>query len=162
MVAIVAAGVLSFMGKMDLYTSITIAFLANGIGDNLLFYLSRYNKEPIEPYIKKHRRKIALCHLLMKRYGDKIIFFQKFVYGIKTLIPLAIGLTRYSYIKFSILNFISALIWAVLLGYGSYKFGDIFKSIFSNISSKPWIMPLIMFPLLFMIWFYFKRYGEKR
>ncbi len=162
MVAIVAAGVLSYMGKMDIYVSISIAFIANAIGDNLLFYLSRYNKTEIAPYIKKHRRKLALSHLLMKKHGDKIIFFQKFVYGIKTLIPLAIGLTKYSYVKFTILNIVSALIWALLLGYGSYKFGEAFKSSIEFISSRPWMMPIVLLPLLGGIWFYFERYSKKR
>ncbi len=161
MVGIIAAGVLSYMGKMDLSISIFVAFISNAIGDNLLFYMSRYNKDQIAPYIKKHRRKLALSHVLMKRYGDKIIFFQKFVYGIKTLIPLAIGLTRYSYLKFTILNVISALIWALLLGYGSYEFGEIFKSIASVLSSKPYLMPLILLPLLALLWWYFERYTKK-
>ena len=102
MVAIIAAGILSYAGKMDLNTSIAVAFVANALGDSLLFYMSRYNKAQMMPYLKKHKRKLALSHILMKRYGDKIIFFQKFVYGIKTLIPIGIGMTKYSAIKFNI------------------------------------------------------------
>ncbi len=161
MVAIVAAGVLSYMGKMDVHVSVGIAFVANALGDTLLFYLGRYNKEMIYPHIKKHRRKLALSHVWMKKYGDKIIFFQKFVYGIKTLVPLAIGFTKYSYLKFTALNVVSSLVWAILLGYGSYMFGDIFKKIFSHVGSNPWLMPLIMMPLLFGIWFLMERFSKK-
>ncbi len=162
MVAIIAAGVLSFMGKMDIKLSIMIAFIANTLGDSLLFYLSRYSKEEIYPYIKKHRRKIALCHLLMKQHGDKIVFIQKFIYGIKTLIPLAIGLTKYSFLKFNILNVISAFIWAILLGYGSYMFGDIFQRSIFIISEKPYLIPIVILPLLAGIWLYFEKYSKKR
>ncbi len=162
MVGIIAAGVLAHMGKMDLSISISIAFIANALGDNLLFYLSRYNRPMINPYIKNHKRKLALAHVLMKRYGDKIIFFQKFIYGIKTLIPLAIGLTRYSFVKFTILNVISALIWAIFLGYGGYKFGDFFQNLMDTISSKPWVMPMIILPLFLGMWFYFDKYGKKK
>jgi len=52
MVAIIAAGVLSYAGKMDLSISITVAAVSNAIGDTLLFYLSRYNKGAIMPYLK--------------------------------------------------------------------------------------------------------------
>lgn len=162
MVAIIAAGVLSYAGKMDIYTAIGIAFVANALGDSLLFYMSRYNKEVMMPYIKKHRRKLALSHLLMKRHGDKIIFFQKFVYGIKTLIPLAIGLTKYSFVKFNILNAISAFVWAIALGYGSYLFGSFFMSIGSYIGENPWVAPLVLFGLLGGIWFYFEKYTKKK
>ncbi len=162
MVGIIAAGVLSYAGKMDITISITIAFIANALGDNLLFYLSRYNRPMINPYIKNHKRKLALAHVLMKRYGDKIIFFQKFIYGVKTLIPLAIGLTKYSLVKFTILNFISALIWSIFLGYGSYKFGDFFQNAISVIKDNPYSMPLIILPLLGGIWFYFTKATKKR
>lgn len=162
MVAIIAAGVLSYAGKMDINASIAVAFIANAIGDNLLFYISRYNKELVKPYIKKHRRKVALSHVLLKKYGDKIIFFQKFVYGIKTLIPLAIGLTKYSYLKFTILNIISAFIWALLLGFGSYKFGHIFEKAAQFLAKNPYFMPVIGVALLALIWIYFEKYTKKR
>lgn len=161
MVAIIAAGVLSHMGKMDINISIAIAFIANALGDNLLFYLSRYNKMVIEPYIKNHKRKLALAQILMKRHGDKIIFFQKFVYGIKTLIPLAIGLTKYPLVKFTILNIVSALIWSILLGYGSYKFGAFFEKGISLITDNPFLMPIILLPLLGLLWLYFDKYTKK-
>lgn len=76
MVAIIAAGILSYAGKMDLSTSIAVAFVANALGDSMLFYMSRYNKAQVMPYLKKHKRKLALSHLLMKKHGDKIIFFK--------------------------------------------------------------------------------------
>jgi len=156
MVAIIAAGILSFGGKMDLNTSIAVAFVANALGDSLLFYMSRYNKAQMMPYLKNHKRKLALSQLLMKKYGDKIIFFQKFVYGIKTLIPIAIGMTKYPIVKFNILNAISAFIWAVGLGYASYSAGETLTKFFSYFSSYPWLAPLIVATLLGAIWYYFK------
>lgn len=162
MVAIIAAGVLSYTGQMDLTLSITVAAIANALGDTLLFYMSRYNKPQMMPYIIKHRRKVALSHLLMKRYGDKIIFFQKFVYGIKTLIPLTIGLTKYSFVKFNILNAISAIIWAVSLGIASYIAGDPLMRAASFIGDNPWTMPLIISVLFGLLWLYFQNATKKR
>ena len=161
-VAITAAGVLSYAGKMDLTTSIVVAVVANAIGDTLLFYISRYNQEMIKPYLKKHRRKLALSHVLMKRYGSWIIFFQKFVYGIKTLIPIAIGLTKYSFFKFNILNVISAVIWGLVFGVGSYLSGAFFIKAVSVVSDKPWIAPLILGFFIFIIWQYLQFATKKR
>lgn len=162
MVAIIAAGILSYSGKMDLSLSIFIAFVANAIGDSLLFYMSRYNKSQMMPYLKKHRRKLALSHLLMKRYGDRIIFFQKFIYGIKTLIPIAIGFTKYSFTKFNILNIISAAIWALLLGFGSYYAGGFLTNIANYFSSHAWLAPIVIGVLLVSIWYYFQKATEKK
>lgn len=162
MVAIIAAGILSYAGKMDLTTSIAVAFVANALGDSLLFYMSRYNKSQMMSYIKKHRRKIALSHVLMKRYGDKIIFFQKFVYGIKTLIPIAIGLTGYSFSKFNILNMISAALWALILGLSSFYAGEALSEFASYFSKYPFLAPLIIFSLLGLLWLYFNKATKKK
>ncbi|MDR0407511.1 MAG: VTT domain-containing protein [Campylobacteraceae bacterium] len=162
MVAIIAAGVLSYKGIMNLEASIAIAAIANFTGDVMLSSIGRYNRETIMPYIKKHRRKLALSHILMKKYGDKIIIIKKFIYGLKTLIPIAVGLTKYSLLKFNILNFIAALIWALSLGYGSYYMGGYFTKIFYTLEDKPYIAPIILLFLIFLIWLYFQKATKKQ
>lgn len=162
MVAIIAAGVLSYTGQMDLTISIIVAATANTLGDTLLFYMSRYNRAQMMPYIIKHRRKVALSNLLMKKYGDKIIFFQKFVYGIKTLIPLTIGLTKYSFTKFNILNAISAIIWSIGLGLASYTAGEPLMRAAGFIGDNPWTMPLVIGSLFGLLWLYFQKATKKR
>ena len=77
MVAIIAAGVLSYAGSMNLPLVIIIATISNALGDTLLFYLSRYNKKEIMPYFKKQKRNLALAQILFKKHGGKIILFKK-------------------------------------------------------------------------------------
>lgn len=153
-VALVGAGVLSFMGKMDLSLSIGIAFVANALGDVMLFYMARYQKSMMMEGVKKHRRKLALSHMLMKKYGSWIILLQKYVYGIKTLIPIAIGLTRYDFKKFIILNIGSSAIWALSIGLGSYYSGSALVKVAEAISEKPWIAPLVLVLFGTILWFY--------
>jgi membrane protein DedA with SNARE-associated domain len=162
MVAIIAAGVLSYQGAMNLEISIAVAASANFIGDTTLSILSRYNREAVMPYIKKHRRKLALGHILMKKYGDKIIIIKKFIYGLKTLIPIAVGLTKYPLLKFNILNFIAAIIWALSLGYGSYYAGEYFTKIFHALEDKPYLAPVILLFLIYLIWLYFQKTTKKK
>jgi membrane protein DedA with SNARE-associated domain len=160
--ALMAAGVLSYAGKMDLSATIAIAFLANFIGDALLFYMGRYHKKEVMNYLHKHKRKLALSHLLMKKYGSWIIIMQKYVYGIKTLIPIAIGLTKYSFTEFNILNAVAAALWAVSIGYGSYLAGDALTSVYNVGARYPYIAPVIVLSLLGLIWLYMSRATKKR
>ena len=158
MVAIIAAGVLSYAGKMDLSASIAVAACANIIGSSFLFYMGRYNKKALMPYIRDHRRKLALSHILMKKYGDKIIFIQKFIYGLKTLVPM----TKYPQVKFHILNTISAIVWAVVLGIGSFMTGDILMRIAAYFSENTFLAPLILLSIIGLIWFYFQTATKKK
>lgn len=161
-VALVGAGVLSFMGKMDLSLSIMIAFFANALGDFLLFYMARYQKSTMMEGIKKHRRKLALAHIMMKKYGSWIVLIQKFVYGIKTLIPIAIGFTKYDFKRFAILNIVSAAIWALSVGVGSYYSGNILIKFAGMVGEKPWIAPLIVVVLGGGLWFYLTQATKKK
>lgn len=159
--ALVAAGILSYAGKMDITISITVAFIANFIGDTVLFYIARYNKSIVMPYIKKHRRKLALSSIMMKKYGDKIIFFQKFIYGVKTLVPIAIGLTRYDFKKFTIYNLISALIWALIFGLGSFYSGKYLMEVALYLKNHIYITPVILAILLYLMWLYMEKATRK-
>ncbi|KEA46423.1 DedA family protein [Campylobacter mucosalis] len=161
MVAIIAAGVLSYMGKMDISLSIAIAAISNAIGDTLLFYMGRYNKDFIMPLIKKQRRKLAYSHILMKKNGDIIIFLQKYVYGLKTLVPIAIGLTKYPFKKFTILNIVSSVVWAVAIGLASFFAGSLLMSIGDYVGDRSYIMPIFMIMLLGGIWLFLQKITKK-
>lgn len=161
-VALLGAGVLSFMGKMDLSLSIAIAFVANFIGDALLFYMSRYHKTEMMEYFKKHRRKLAFSHLLIKKHGAWIIVIKKFIYGLKTLVPLAIGLTKYDFWKFSGYNALGAAIWAVVIGGGSYLGGGALLEGYELIADKPYLAPVMLVVVGGSLWIYFSQATKKR
>ncbi len=160
--ALLGAGVLSFMGKMDITLSITIAFIANFIGDGLLFYMARYHKREMMEYLSKHKRKLAFSHLLLKRRGSWIIVIKKFIYGLKTLIPLAIGLSKYSFLKFSLYNAIGAFIWAVVVGGLSYLFGGALIEGYKMVSDKPYLAPVMLLLVGGSLWFYLTQATKKK
>ena len=161
-VALIGAGVLSFTGKMDLTLVIFIAFVANALGDVLLFYMARYQKSMLMEGFRKHRRKLALAHIMMKKNGSWIILFQKFVYGIKTLIPIAIGLTKYDFKKFAILNVLSSAVWALVFGLGSYYSGNALVKFAEIVSDKPWIAPIILVVFGGALWLYMTQATKKK
>lgn len=128
-VGLIVAGVLSFAGDLNIYISIAVAATSNFLGDQFLFFLARKNKSYAKDMMKNYGRKIALAHIMMRKYGSLVVFIQKYVYGIKTLIPLTMGLTKYSSIKFTIFNVFATIIWALIVGYGSYSAGEYILSI---------------------------------
>ena len=161
-VGLLAAGILSASGHFDIYICIAIAFVANFLGDILLVYLSRYNREMVHPYLKKHRRKLAFSHLLLKKYGSVVILFQKFLYGFKTLVPLAIGFTKYDFKLFCIYNLGASFVWAIVVGYVGFTLGESAKAIFAEITDKPYIFPLVLLVFLYLIWLYFEKATTKK
>lgn len=161
-VGLVAASVLSFMGKMDLTLSISIAFLGNFLGDIMLFQLTRYQKSMMMDGLRKHRRKLALSHILMKKHGDWVVFLQKFIYGLKTIVPIAIALTKYDLKKFVFLNIFAAAVWALAFGLSSFYFGAVLSKFAIYISENKWLAPVILFSIGGLIWLYLERATKKK
>ncbi|WP_276882378.1 DedA family protein [Campylobacter cuniculorum] len=161
MVGILAAAVLSSSGKLDLYLCIGLAFLGNVLGSTLLFIVGKYYKKELAPYLKKHRRKFALATIKIKRYGVSLLIIQKFVYGLKTFIPIAAALARYNFMKFFIVNTLASLLWAVLLGYLGFVFGYLIETIFNKLGEYPYIAPLFLVFLILVLWFYLSRFSKK-
>jgi len=128
----------------------------------MLFYMARYQKSMMMDNLRKHRRKLALAHVMMKKNGSWIILIQKFIYGIKTLIPIAIGLTKYDFKKFAILNVLSAGVWALAFGLGSYYSGGVLIEFVKLIGDKPWIAPIILVIFGGGLWFYMTYATKKR
>jgi len=121
---LVMAGILSHTGDMNLYLSILVAALGGFLGDQIYFYIGRLNKEWVLKELHAHRRKFARARLLLRKYGAFVIFLQRFIYGMRTIIPMAIGVSGYDPKKYAVINFISAFIWASLTIVPAYYFGE--------------------------------------
>ncbi|MDR2789581.1 MAG: DedA family protein [Campylobacteraceae bacterium] len=122
--ALIMGGILSHSGDMNIGWAIFIAGLGGFAGDQIYFYLGRYFKKNINKRLKKQRRKFAIAHLLLKRYGWPVIFIQRYMYGLRTVIPMSIGITRYSGKKFALINIISAWCWASVTIIPAYLLGE--------------------------------------
>ena len=124
--------------------------------------MTRHQKTMMKGGLKKHRRKLALSHILMKKHGDWVIFIQKFIYGLKTVVPIAIALTKYDFKKFAILNIFAAAIWALTFGLSSYYFGAVLSEAAIFISHNKWLAPVILLSLGGTVWFYMEYVTKKK
>jgi len=121
---LIMAGILSHTGDMSLPLAIFVAGLGGFVGDQIYFFIGRYAKRYIHKKMHKHKRKFAIAHLLLKKYGWPIIFMQRYLYGLRTVIPMSIGLTGYSAKKFALINLLSAWTWAAITILLAYWMGE--------------------------------------
>jgi len=159
---VAAAGVFSFMGNMDLTTALAVAMVSNFLGDMFLFYLGKYQKKEIQPYYAKHKRKIALATLIMRKYGVWAIFIQKFLYGIKTLVPISMALAKYEFKKFAFYNVFASIIFVLTIGLSAYYSSEAIIAFFGVIQEHPWIAPVVLFSIIGGVWFTMERMTKKK
>ena len=121
---LIMGGLLCHTGDMWVPLAIFVAGLGGFVGDQIYFYIGRYNKSYVHTKFKGQRRKFALAHLLLQKYGWPIIFVQRYMYGMRTIIPISIGLTRYNAKLFALINLISAWCWAAITIIPAWYFGE--------------------------------------
>ncbi|MUU52460.1 DedA family protein [Helicobacter pylori] len=161
-VGIVIASILSATTHaLDIKITILVAFLGNMVGSGALVVFARYQKREFLKYFQKHRRKLALASLWVKRYAFLMIFVNKYLYGIKSVVPLAIGFSKYPLKRFLWLNVLSSFLWALIVGSVSFKASDWVKTLYERLSHYTSFFVISFALIALLIWFLLKRYSRK-
>lgn len=163
---LIMAGLLCHTGDMNVFLAILVAALGGFVGDQIYFYLGRYNKKFILKKLNKQRRKFALAHLLLTKYGWPIIFFQRFIYGLRTIIPMSIGITRYSAKMYAAINLFSAFVWAGLTIIPVFIFGEEILwllNIIKGFFKEHWYLAIAFACIvLFLVYKYLEKISSKK
>jgi membrane protein DedA with SNARE-associated domain len=159
----IAAGMAASVGVMNLYIALVVGITFNYIGDMFLFYLGKYQKDEIKPYFEKHKRKLALSTLIMRKYGVWAIFIQKYLYGIKTLVPISMALSRYDFKKFGIYNLFASTIFVSSIMLASYYSTDKIRALLDVVNGYPWWVPAsILLIIVAAIWYAMEEATKRR
>jgi len=100
--------------------------------------------------------------LIMRKYGIAAIFIQKFLYGIKTLVPLSMALAQYDFKKFGFYNIFASILFVWTIGLSAYYSSDAIISMFNYISKHTWIAPVILLSIIATVWFGMEKMTKKR
>ena len=141
-VGLMTAAAYSTVSDMNIIYIILIAFIANLISDIVIFYLARTHKKEVILYMKKYKKEVTLSRLLLKKYGTKVIFIQKYIQGVRTLIPIIFGISDYNFRKFIVYNIFASLIWSITIGFGSFKLGSLIEPYLNYIIEKPYFLAI--------------------
>ena len=88
----------------------------------------------------------------IRRHPDIWVLGFRFVYGLRTVMPVAIGLSGYPLSRYLILNGIGASVWAASLGAASYHFGALLEGMLGSIRKyEIWVMSALVI-LGFSLW----------
>ena len=138
---LVLAGFLAFRGYMDLKLVMIVAFLGSYAGDQLWYFMGRKHGRKL--LARKPRWQLmgdkALEHI--RRHPDIWVLSFRFVYGLRTVMPVAIGLSGYPPGRYLLLNGIGAAIWAIALATAAYHFGAVLEGLLGSVKKyELWVL----------------------
>ena len=130
----VLAGFAAHQGYLRLDLVILCAFTGSLIGDQTWFWVGRrFGRQ----WMKRHPGRAADAERvaqLLDRWGDWFVLSFRFLYGIRAISPVAIGLSSIPAWRFALLNLVSALVWAVTVGCLGYFFGNAVESVLGKLA----------------------------
>jgi membrane-associated protein len=122
--ALIVAGVLVELGRLDLTATIAAGAIGAALGDNVSYLLGRRVGRPATDRLfrsEKAQDRFRWAEDLLTRRGGQIILTARFLPGGRTAATFSAGLLHYRWLtRFLPLTLVAAAVWSatgVLLGY---------------------------------------------
>jgi membrane protein DedA with SNARE-associated domain len=137
---LVLAAFMARRGYLELSWVIMIGFLVTFASDQFFFWLGRLHGAQLLERRPAWKRGVEKAKSLLGRNMALLFITFRFMYGLRTVLPLAFGMSKLNPRRFAVLNFIGALLWAVLFGMAGYLFGQLMESILADVGRyEVWI-----------------------
>ena len=119
---VIVAGVLAHQGMLDPKLIALCAFAGSCSSDQIMFLLGKHFGPSILARFPRLAKNAAKAERLIHRYETPLILGFRFVYGVRNVTPILLGVNKVSHLKFLVLNFIGAGVWAIsFTGFGYYS-----------------------------------------
>lgn len=125
--AVVAGGLLAHRGLFPLAGAMAAAAAGSFVADQCWFFAGRHFRD--HRWVRKAHDKPAFAKAIgfLRRHPIGFIFAFRFIYGFRTISPIAIGTTDVPLRLFVPVNLASAIIWGVIFTTIGYLFGHGFE-----------------------------------
>ena len=126
---VIVAGALSQSHSLNPWIIALCAFCGSFTVDQVTFSIGRYKGEALLQQFPKLESKVEKVRQLLKKYDTALILCFRFIYGVRNVTPILLGVSGVSHKKFFFLNMIGAAAWALSFTFGGVVLGKAFLHI---------------------------------
>ncbi|QFY63831.1 DedA family protein (plasmid) [Rhizobium grahamii] len=126
-------GILAHRHLLPYWQIAIAACLGSFVADQFYFFAGRFASQwsLVQRLIRSPFLERATQ--LLEAYPTSFILAFRFIYGVRTVSPVAIGLSKISARKFVILNAVAAVVWGVGITAIGYLFGNVVEALFGRL-----------------------------
>jgi len=121
---VLLGGFAAHRGYLDATGVALASFAGSFLGDQMYFFIGRYRGRAILHKYPVWADRARRVDRLVSRYHWPVILGFRFLYGFRTIAPLAIGTTGIPATKFAMLNAIGAVIWSIFFTTLGFALGE--------------------------------------
>jgi len=130
---LLAGAFLAHLGYFKLIEVMALALAANFLADQFYYLIAQHRGRPwLEKRFGSNPRYQKFLGVMAK-HGNWLLFFSRYCYGFRILIPAACGATGMSLLRFSLINLAAGLLWVVPTALLGYYFGASVAVLFENL-----------------------------
>ncbi|MFI3220791.1 MAG: DedA family protein [Methylococcales bacterium] len=126
---VIFAGLAAQRGYLNIYELILAVGLGSLLGDQICFWLGRCYGARLLHHFPKLESGVKRAIVWLERHAVGFILSYRFMYGIRNVSSIAIGMSHLRWQKFALWNFIAAFVWAVAFSNIGYLFGDLIEHV---------------------------------
>lgn len=150
---LVIVGIATAAGLFGYFPVIVAATIGAILHDNAIFTVSQFVGQRIIQKKAFWSYKAEKSLKLLEKYESIAILSIRFLYGLRTITLLIIGLSKINKLKFIILDSVSSFIWSIIYISLGYLCGHTILQFIDHVDLKNWISHnkyLSIFILLFV------------
>ena len=117
---VATGGLLAHRGLLPLGGVMIAAAIGTCLADQGLFFLGRHHRDSRIVKRVSSAAGFARAMALVERYPSAFILMFRFLWGLRTVSPIALGTTGIAWGRFAALNIIAAIVWAVIVSLAGY------------------------------------------
>lgn len=144
-------GYAAHAGIVDPWLLLFSAWAGTFLGDQTWFYLGRRYGPALLRRFPKWEPGIEVALDMLQRYDIWFILSFRFIYGIRNVSSVACGLSKLSWPRFAVLNFIAGGVWAAAFVGIGYGFGQLSEAVLGKTARAIGLGALAIFAVVVMI-----------
>jgi membrane protein DedA with SNARE-associated domain len=156
---ILSSSALAYMGHLNIYTIMLLAFMGTWFADQMLYILGRQKGEVIFQRFPKLKKPSEKAFHLLRKWDAGFIIACRFIYGIRTTSSIVVGAAGIPPHRFVPLNILSAVIWTIVSCGAGYLLGPVVISFFEHFNQ---IQKYLIFGVLLILVIVFVRKKTKK
>jgi membrane protein DedA with SNARE-associated domain len=131
---LVLAALAAHRGYLNPAAVVTIAAACAVGGNQFFFWLGRRHGAALLERWPALATRSAKIRRLIERHASLAAVAVRFVYGIRLVGPMLIGASSMPPLRFAVLNALSAITWALLVGAAGWLFGEAALAILGHLA----------------------------
>jgi membrane protein DedA with SNARE-associated domain len=146
---LIAAALTAARGGLNLAWVLFWALNAAFWGNSLGYLLGRWGGRPLLHTLRVNEKHLQRFEGYFTRYGQGVILVARFFDGLRQLNGIVAGLVQLPWKKFTLWNFLGAMLWTGVWGLGTYFLDKKIASVHLTFRLvEPWIVALSLLGVL--------------